>query len=190
VHAVGRVRHAHDLEAAIAALNLPAHEQDDLRRAAHWDRERDTSTYVPDLLAAIDYLRTRPDVADGNIGCVGFCWGGGILGQLLVAGADLAAAEIFYGEPPAFDELNAVRCPIEGHYGTGDTVVGYKFAPDLQAAMKSQGKEFAYFLYEDAPHAFFNDTGPRYRPEAAKPAWERTVAFFARYLKGAPVAAT
>jgi carboxymethylenebutenolidase len=147
------------------------------------------STYVPDLLAAIEYLRNRPDVVGGNIGCVGFCWGGGILGQLLVAGADLAAAEIYYGEPPAFDMLRAVRCPIEAHYGTGDTVVGYKFAPDLATAMERQGKKFDYFLYEDAPHAFFNDTGPRYRPEAAKLAWERTVAFFARHLKEAPVSA-
>src|SRR5688572_7582052 len=46
VHAVGRVRHANDLEAAIAALNLPEHERDELRRAAHWDRERDMSTYI------------------------------------------------------------------------------------------------------------------------------------------------
>lgn len=190
VHAVGRVRHAHDLDAAIAALNLPEHEQDELRRAAHWDRERDKSTYVPDLLAAIEYVAVRPDVRNGTVAAVGYCWGGGVLGQLLVAGADLAAAAIYYGEPPALDQLASVRCPIEGHYGTGDTVVGYKFAPDLEAAMKSQHKDFAYFLYEDAPHAFFNDTGPRFRPEAAKLAWGRTLAFFERHLKGAPVAAS
>lgn len=189
VHAVGRVRHAKDLDAAIAALNLPEHEQDELRRAAHWDRERDTSTYVPDLLAAIDYLTQRADVRDGAVGVVGYCWGGGVLGQLLVAGANLAAAAIYYGEPPALDQLGNVRCPVEGHYGTGDTVVGYRFAPDVEAAMKSKNKDFAYFLYDDAPHAFFNDTGPRYRPDAAKLAWERTLAFFERHLKGAPVGA-
>jgi carboxymethylenebutenolidase len=190
VHAVGRVRHAHDLDAAIAALNLPPHEQEELRRAAHWDRERDTSTYVPDLQAAIHYLRSRSDVRDGAVAAIGYCWGGGILGQLLVAGGDLAAAEIYYGEPPALDRVGAIRCPVEGHYGTGDTVVGYKFAPDLDAAMKSQSKDFAYYLYVDAPHAFFNDTGPRYRPEAAKLAWERTLAFFERHLKGATIVAS
>lgn len=185
VHAMGRVRHAQDLEAAITALNLPSHEHEELRKAAYWDRERDTSTYVPDLVGAIERLRTRPDVRSEGIAAVGYCWGGGLLGQLLVAGADLAAAAIYYGEPPAFDQVGSVRCPVQGHYGTGDTVVGYKFAPDLAAAMDAHGKEFNYFLYEDAPHAFFNDTGPRYRPEAAQLAWQRTLEFLERNLKGA-----
>jgi len=183
VHMMGRVRHAQDLEAAIAALNLPPHEHEELRRAAYWDRERDTSTYVPDLLAAIDYLKARPDVRAEAVAAAGYCWGGGLLGQLLVTGADLAAASIYYGEPPDFDHLERVRCPVQGHYGAVDTVVGYKFAPDLEAAMRARGKEFTYFLYEDAPHAFFNDTGPRYRAEAAQLAWERTLEFLGRRLK-------
>lgn len=188
VHAMGRVRHAEDLEAAITALKLPPDEHEELRRAAYWDRERDTSTYVPDLLAAVDYLKTRPDVRPSAVGAVGYCWGGGLLGQLLVAGADLAAASIYYGEPPPFDQLGGVRCPVQGHYGTGDTVVGYRFAPDLESAMKANGKDFSHYLYEDAPHAFFNDTGARYRADAAALAWERTVEFFQRHFEGARVA--
>lgn len=187
IHMMGRVRHAHDLDAAIAALDLPERDAHELKRAALWDRERDLSTYVPDLVAGIDYLRSQPDVWNDAIGAVGFCWGGGVLGQLLVAGAKLDAAEIYYGEPPELDKLSAVQCPVEGHYGTADTVVGYKFAPDLGAAMKSAGKDFAFYIYDDAPHAFFNDTGPRYRPEAAKLAWERTLSFFGKQLKGASI---
>src|SRR5437762_11214001 len=38
VHMMGRVRHAHDLDAAIAALNLPEHDASELKRAALWDR--------------------------------------------------------------------------------------------------------------------------------------------------------
>jgi carboxymethylenebutenolidase len=33
-------------------------------------------------------------------------------------------------------------------------------------------------VYEGAPHAFFNDTKDAYRPEAAKLAWERVLAFY------------
>ena len=188
VHMMGRVRHAEDLEAAIAKLDLPPKEHEELRRAAYWDRERDTSTYVPDLLAAVDYLALRSDVRSGAVGAVGFCWGGGVLGQLLTAGAGLAAASVFYGEPPASDQLAPIRCPVQGHYGTADTVVGYKFAPELEAAMKAAGKEFSYHIYDDAPHAFFNDTGPRYREDAAKLAWERTLGFFHHHLEPAKVA--
>ena len=188
VHMMGRVRHADDLEAAIAKLELPPKEHEALRRAAYWDRERDTSTYVPDLLAAVDYLASRPDVRGDAIGAVGFCWGGGVLGQFLSAGAGLAAASVFYGEAPAYDQLASIRCPVQGHYGTADTVVGYKFAPELEAAMKAAGKEFSYYIYDDAPHAFFNDTGARYREDDAKIAWERTLEFFHRHLEPTKVA--
>ena len=188
VHMMGRVRHAEDLEAAITKLDLPPDQHEALRRAAYWDRERDTSTYVPDLLAAVDYLASRPDVRSDAIGAVGFCWGGGVLGQFLTAGAGLAASSVFYGEPPALDQLAGIRCPVQGHYGTADTVVGYKFAPELKDAMKAAGKEFSYHIYDDAPHAFFNDTGPRYREDAAKLAWGRTLEFFQRHLHPAKVA--
>jgi len=39
--------------------------------------------------------------------------------------------------------------------------------------------------YPDAGHAFANPSGDRYRPAAAADAWKRTLAFFARCLKGA-----
>ena len=183
VHAMGRVRHADDLEAAITKLGLGPKAHEELRRAAHWDRERDTSTYVPDLLAALDYLASRPDVRPGAIGAVGFCWGGGILGQFLTAGAALGAASVFYGEAPDAGALASIRCPVLGHYGTADTVVGYEFAPKLAAAMQAAGKEFSYHIYDDAPHAFFNDTGARYREDDAKLSWERTLRFFQPLLK-------
>ncbi|MGH7362032.1 MAG: dienelactone hydrolase family protein, partial [Candidatus Methylomirabilales bacterium] len=40
-----------------------------------------------------------------------------------------------------------------------------------------------FVLYPGAPHAFFADYRPSYRPEAAKDAWPRALAWFARYLK-------
>lgn len=176
-----RVRHSREIEAALE--EYPAEEREAIRRAVQWDRERDSSTYLSDLLAAIEYLRGRMDVRGDAIGCVGYCWGGGLLGELLVAGAPLNAASIYYGAPPPLAAVGNVRCPIQGHYGTADTVVGYTFVPDLEAAMRANGKDFSAYLYEDAPHAFFNDTGARYRGEAAKLAWERTLEFFDRHLR-------
>src|ERR671922_125104 len=35
----------------------------------------------------------------------------------------------------------------------------------------------------DAAHAFGNETGPNYNAAAAKLAWDRTIAFLAKYLK-------
>jgi carboxymethylenebutenolidase len=42
----------------------------------------------------------------------------------------------------------------------------------------------AIYVYPGAPHAFFNDARQHtYRPEAAKDAWVRTLAWFDTYLK-------
>jgi dienelactone hydrolase len=54
--------------------------------------------------------------------------------------------------------------------------------PAFAAALQSVGVDHALRIYADAPHAFFNDTRPSYRPEPARDAWARTLAFFAEVL--------
>ncbi|MBI2183275.1 MAG: dienelactone hydrolase family protein, partial [Deltaproteobacteria bacterium] len=49
---------------------------------------------------------------------------------------------------------------------------------------KRYGKSFEYKIYAGAPHSFNSDTSPQsYRPEAAKEAWSRTLAFFKKHLE-------
>jgi carboxymethylenebutenolidase len=181
-----RLMNVRDVDAVIA--DLPAERQEGVRRALAWRDTRDASTYLPDLLAAVDYLQARPDVRAEAIGAIGYCMGGGFAGRLAAAGADLAAAVIYYGGLPPVEQIPNVRCAVQAHYGTEDpfakTVV-----PSLQAAMNEHGKNFTLFMYEGAPHAFFNDTGGSYRSEAAQLAWRRTLGFFEEHLKRAPVAA-
>jgi carboxymethylenebutenolidase len=38
-------------------------------------------------------------------------------------------------------------------------------------------------LYPGTQHGFYNDTTPRYDVAAAKLAWERTIAFFNKYVR-------
>lgn len=56
-------------------------------------------------------------------------------------------------------------------------------APDFEAEMKKQDKQFTAYVYPDVNHGFHNDTPPRYDEEAAKLAWTRTVEFFNEHLK-------
>lgn len=51
-----------------------------------------------------------------------------------------------------------------------------------EAKFKEFGKINEMVIYEGAPHAFFNDTRPSFRPEAAKDALARTLAWFKKYL--------
>ena len=177
---------APDLEAAIR--ELPADRQEGARRAANWRNERDASTYVPDLRAAVDYLKGRSDVRADAIGAIGYCMGGGLSGQLATSGADIAAAVINYGGIPPLEQVPNVRCVVQGHYGGADVGITSR-VPELEAAMKAHGKSFTAYVYDGAPHAFFNDTRPSYTPEAAKLTWERTLDFFERHVRRAAVAA-
>jgi carboxymethylenebutenolidase len=180
------LRMAQDKEAAIA--QLPADQRDAVRRAADWLTNRDASTYVPDLRAAVDWLKARPDVRANAIGSIGYCMGGGLSGQLATSGADIAAAVIYYGAAPPLDQVGNVRCAVQGHYGGEDPGITNQ-VPKFEEAMKAAGKDITTFVYDGAPHAFFNDTRPSFRGDASKTAWERTLDFFQRHLKGVPAGA-
>ena len=53
-----------------------------------------------------------------------------------------------------------------------------------EAALKSAGKRFEAYRYPGTQHGFHNDTTPRFDAAAAGQAWQRTVAFFNRTLRG------
>jgi carboxymethylenebutenolidase len=54
---------------------------------------------------------------------------------------------------------------------------------ELEVLLRRSGKTNQIKVYPDAGHAFFNDARPEsYRPEAAKDAWTRTIAFFRAHL--------
>lgn len=175
-----------DPEAAIKAM--PADRQEPASKAWHWLTHRDQSTYVPDLQAALDFLKGRSDCS-GTVGAVGYCMGGGLVGTLAASGADLDAAMIFYGANPPAEKVPNIKCPMEGHYGGADPFLPPNLGPELQAAMDANGKRFAYYYYDGAGHAFNNDTEQWFHAEAAKLSWERTKDFLARHLKGVPAAA-
>jgi len=55
--------------------------------------------------------------------------------------------------------------------------------PAIEQAMQENNKTYEKIIYPNADHAFNNDTGPRYNPEAAKDAWEHTLAWFEKYVR-------
>lgn len=179
------LRRAPDPEAALAAM--PEGQREKVRQAWQWLTNRDASTYIPDLQAALALLRGRSDCT-GAVGAIGFCMGGGLSGQLAAAGADLNAAVIYYGPIPPVDKVANIKCPVQGHYGGEDPGIT-NTVPELQAAMAANGKDFTAYVYEGAPHAFNNNDRPSYHPEAAKLSWSRTTEFLAKHLKGAAVSA-
>ena len=85
--------------------------------------------------------------------------------------------------PQPLDLLRQIEAPVLAHHGEEDReIIGG--VPATDEAMRRFGKSYTFKIYPRAGHAFHNDTRPdRYNPEAAKEAWERTLAFLAQHLK-------
>lgn len=133
-----------------------------------------------DFLAAAQWLKGRPD-ANGKIGVVGFCWGGGIAHQLAVQMPELNAAVAFYGNTPAPEDAAKVKAPLLVQRAETDERINAAW-PAYEAALKAANVRFTAYQYAGTQHGFNNDTTPRYDAAAAKLAWDRTVAFFKQNL--------
>jgi len=141
----------------------------------------DRAKMTEDFLAAARWLKDRSDCT-GKIGVVGFCFGGGIANTLAVRmGADLAAAVPFYGAQPSAADAAKIKAPLLLHYASLDTRITGGW-PAFEAALKANGVTYQAYVYEGANHGFHNDTTPRYDEKAATLAWQRTLAFFNKYL--------
>jgi len=88
----------------------------------------------------------------------------------------LRAAVVFYGSAPPSDKLAHVGCPVLGLYGETDERITSRVT-EVAETMKQYGKQFEYKVYPGAGHAFFNDSGERYNPDAARDAWKQTLEF-------------
>jgi carboxymethylenebutenolidase len=98
-------------------------------------------------------------------------------------GSDLAAGAPFYGRQPSADDTAKIKAPLMLHYAGNDQGVNAGI-PAFEEALKANGKTYTKYVYEGTQHGFHNDTTPRYDEAAAKLAWQRTVDFFNKNVRG------
>ncbi len=140
----------------------------------------DGARLMADFFAAFEFLRDHEDTT-ARVGAVGFCYGGGVCNALAVAYPDLGASVPFYGRQPDVADVPAIEAPLMIHYAGLDERINAGWEA-YGAALEENGKEFSVHFYPDVNHGFHNDTTPRYDPNAAELAWERTLAFFGTHL--------
>jgi carboxymethylenebutenolidase len=142
-------------------------------------RKRNRNEMLEDFIAAFEHLRNHPDCT-GNVGVVGFCFGGWISNMMAIKVPDLKASVPFYGGQPT-ENIIDINAPLLLHFGELDKRVNEGW-PAYEEALKKHNKEHTAYIYENANHGFHNDTTPRYDREAAELAWNRTINFFKEKL--------
>lgn len=206
----GLADHTRDLARRLAAEGFAVLALDVYRRLdapkitdpGGWIRALDDRTVLGDVQAAADFLAAHAAVGRRRVGVTGFCMGGmyAILAAALCE--RLAAAAPFYGmlsdahgllapQPgEAFDRARKpatplgvakqLRCPTLAFFGADDPFVPLD---DVRAFEAALAPEHEVVVYAGAGHAFLNDTRPEmYRPEAARDAWTRLVAWLRGHL--------
>ncbi|HUF44747.1 MAG TPA: YghX family hydrolase [Aestuariivirgaceae bacterium] len=141
----------------------------------------DPEKLLNDFFAGFEHLLGHAE-STGKVGCVGFCYGGGVCNAMAVAYPELAASAPFYGRQPEAADVARIEAPLLIHYGELDERVNAGW-PQYEAALKQHGKRYTVHFYQGANHGFHNNTTPRYDEAAAQLAWDRTIVFFNEHLK-------
>ncbi len=144
-------------------------------------RQLDRGKLLEDFFAGYEFLVGHP-LSSGKVGAVGFCYGGGVCNALAVAYEEMACSVPFYGRQAAAEDVPRIEVPLLLHYAENDKRVNAGW-PTYEAALKKHDKTFEAHFYEGANHGFHNDTTPRYDEAAANLAWDRTLDWFATYLR-------
>jgi carboxymethylenebutenolidase len=147
---------------------------------------------VSDLNTCAAWLRALPGAA-GPVGLVGFCWGGRV--AMLMAGntGDVQACVAYYGRVEGektaaqpthpIDIVESINSPLMGHFGGLDHAIPVEGVRRLKEALKSAGKTSEIFVYDEAGHAFNNDTREQaFHAESAAIAMHWTQEWFKTHL--------
>lgn len=143
-------------------------------------RSVDPEKLMNDFFAGAEHLMTRED-STGKVGCVGFCYGGGVCNALAVAYPELSASVPYYGRQASAEDVPKIEAPLLLHYAGLDERINEGW-PAYQTALDASGKPYEAHIYEGVNHGFHNDSTPRYDEAAAELAWQRTLDWFERYL--------
>jgi carboxymethylenebutenolidase len=138
--------------------------------------------FIQDFRSGLSYLQGQSFANKDRVGMIGFCFGGGVTWRAATKIAELRAAVPFYGPNPPLQDVPAIHAAVLAIYGGLDQRIDQGI-PEIEQAMQQNNKTFRKEVYAGAGHAFHNDTGPNYKPDAAKDAWAKALAWFDQYLK-------
>ena len=122
--------------------------------------------------------------ANGRVGMIGFCWGGGTVFQYAVHQPALNAGVVYYGpapEEPAM--IERIAAPMLGLFAEEDARVNTTVTPAI-AVLNKDRTRLSSHMFAGAGHGFLRQQfGREANLRAAEKAWPLTIGFFGEHLK-------
>ena len=117
-----------------------------------------------------------------DVGCIGFCMGGGLSLYMATTGS-IDAAIPYYGVlVNVKPDWSKVNCPILGHYAEHDSAT--EALPEIKKEIEKYRNDSKFYIYQNTEHAFFNDERKEvYNKNAAEKSFVRSIEFLNESFK-------
>lgn len=146
---------------------------------------------ISDIQATIKYLYNLPQVKQGGVGTIGFCFGGHVV-YLVATLEDINVTASFYGAgivnscpgggKPTITRTKDISGTLYGFFGTEDPLIPNEQVDEIETELKKQNIPYQIFRYEGATHGFMCDRRDSYNPQAAQDAWTKVLDLFSQKL--------
>lgn len=130
-----------------------------------------------EIAEAATFLGQRAEGPDRGVAVIGFSLGAFYALDLAAAHPDhVHSVVLFYGTGGG--DFSASRAAYLGHFAENDPYEPPSNLDTLEDALKGAGRPVTFHRYGGTGHWFFEpDRRDAYNPEAARLAWDRTLAF-------------
>ena len=154
------------------------------------------ASVMGDCKGALGYLKSLPN-SNGKVGVIGMCSGGrhsflaacqidGLSAAVECWGGGVVAekSELTPSRPVAPIDLTAdLKVPLMGIFGNDDRAPSPEQVNRHEAELKKYGKDYVFYRYDGAGHAFWSYDRDAYRPVAAMDSWNKVFEFFDKHLR-------
>ena len=129
---------------------------------------------------ATRFLTEKASQPDRGLAVIGFSLGAYFALELSVTDPEqIRSVVLFYGTGPV--DYSRSRAAYLGHFAETDEFEPQSEVDKLEAALRQAGRSVSFHRYPGTGHWFFEpDRTQAFNPEAARLAWDRTLAFLRR----------
>ena len=137
------------------------------------------------LTTALETLKSQPEVDNGRIAAIGYCFGGLCVLDLARIGTDISGVASFHGlfGAPGNTAGTKIKAKVLALHGHEDPMVPVDAVVALEKELTEAGADWQIHVYGNALHAFTNpeannpDLGAIYDRSADKRSWQTLLNF-------------